>query len=149
MANLVISEKLAERLQRLAERQQRPIEAILEEMAIHFAPQAEPAPVAQVTVDPEVHGGVPCVGAGRWPIAYILEKLASGLTIERLIRDYPDLTLADVQLALAAAAWVMREPAIDWAELKLPEMIEFQREMQSWQGLSDDAFSVSDDLLRD
>ncbi len=36
MANLMISEKLAERLQRLATRQQRPIEAILEEMMAKY-----------------------------------------------------------------------------------------------------------------
>ncbi len=36
MANLIISEKLAERLQRLAAREQRPIEAILEEMMAQY-----------------------------------------------------------------------------------------------------------------
>lgn len=38
MANLQISEKLAERLQRFAEQEQRPVEAILESMIDYYAP---------------------------------------------------------------------------------------------------------------
>lgn len=37
-----------------------------------------------------------------------------------------------------AAAWVMRDPAIDWSALNLPEMPDFQEEMQAWQSLSDE-----------
>jgi uncharacterized protein (DUF433 family) len=118
-------------------------------MTIRFAPTMEPTSVAQVTVDPAVRGGVPCVGGGRRPIAHILDKLASGLTVERVIQDYPDLTLADIQLALEAATWVMRDPAIDWSELNLPGIIDFQHEMQAWQGLSDEAFGMVDNSLRD
>jgi uncharacterized protein (DUF433 family) len=118
-------------------------------MTIRFAPKMEPTPVARITVDPQVRGGVPCVSDGRWPIAHILEKLASGLTVERVMRDYPDLTLVDIQLALEAAAWVMRDPAINWSELNLPGMVDFQREMRAWQSLSDDTLGLIDDSSRD
>jgi uncharacterized protein (DUF433 family) len=109
----------------------------------------EPTPVVQITVDPEVRGGVPCVGSGRYPIAHILERLASGVTIERVMQDYPDLTLADIQLALDAASWVMRDPAIDWSKLNLPEMVDFQHEIRAWQSLSDDALGLIDNASGD
>ena len=118
-------------------------------MTFRFAPRMGQTPVARITVDPEVRGGVPCVSDSRWPIAHILEKLASGLTVERVIQNYPELTLVDIQLALEAAAWVMRDPAIDWSELNLPEMMDFQQEMREWQSLSDDASSLLDNSLRD
>jgi uncharacterized protein (DUF433 family) len=101
-------------------------------------PTVVASPSAQLTVGPTVRGGVPCVGSGNWPIAHILEKLASGQTIESLIQENLELTVADIQMALETAAWVMRDPAIDWTKLSLPGMVELQRELQAWQDLSDD-----------
>ena len=119
-------------------------------MTILFAPQMEPTPFATtITVDPLVRGGVPCVGGGRWPIAHILQNLASGISSDRLTRENPDLTLADIQLALDAAAWVMRDPAIDWPALNLSSMADFQHEMQAWQSLSDEALGHSDNMPGD
>lgn len=111
-------------------------------MTLQFAPQMKPTAATRITVDPKVRGGVPCVSGGRWPIAHILEKLAAGVTVERVMQNYPDLTLADIQLALEAAAWVMRDPEIDWSELNLPGMVDFQQEMRAWQSLSDDALDL-------
>ena len=105
--------------------------------------------VARITIDPEVRGGVPCVRGGQWPITHILEKLAAGIAPQSLVQEYPDLTLADIQLALDVAAWVMRDPAIDWSALNLPEMVDFQHEMQAWQSLSDDALGLIDNPSRD
>ena len=107
-------------------------------MTIQSVPKTEPASVVQVIVDPNVRGGVPCVGGGDWPVAHILEKLASSISVERLTQDYPDLTLADIQMALEVAAWVMRDPAIDWSALNHAKMVDFQHELQAWQSLSDD-----------
>jgi len=119
-------------------------------MTIRFAPQMEPAPfAATITVDPNVRGGVPCVGGGRWPIAHILQKLASGILPDQLAQENPDLTLADIQLALDVAAWVMRDPAIDWPALDLSGMAAFQHEMQAWQSLSDEALGLSENMPGD
>ena len=46
------------------------------------------------------------------------------------------MTLADIRLVLEAAAWIMRDPAIPWAQLNLPEMVDLQRELRAWQGLT-------------
>ncbi len=118
-------------------------------MTVRFAPKMQPASQARITTDPDVRGGVPCVSDGRWPIAHILERLASGQTVEGILLDNPELTLADVQLALEAAAWVMRDPAIDWAALDLPGIVDFQDEMRSWQSLGDDALNLDDDSSGD
>jgi uncharacterized protein (DUF433 family) len=113
-----------------------------------FALEIETTSVAQITVDPEVYGGIPCVSDGRMPIARILEKLASGVSIDLLLQNYPDLTLADIRLALEAAATLMRDPSLNWSEINLAEMVEFRRELQDWQSLGDNALNVIDDSLR-
>jgi len=113
-------------------------------MTIRVHPM-EPEPIATpITIDPNLHGGVPSIGRGQWPISHILQSLASGFLPEQLTQEYSGLTLADIQLALDAAAWVMREPSIDWLSLDLLEMTKFQREMQDWQSLSDDAIENSE-----
>jgi len=103
------------------------------------------SPRERITVDPDVRGGVPCVGVENWAISDLLEWLASGATPERLVSDLRGLTFADVQTALAASASVMRDPLIDWQALKLPQMLNFYQESRAWQGLSDDALSKLDD----
>jgi uncharacterized protein (DUF433 family) len=117
-------------------------------MTIHFGPNVQAGSLdAHVTVDTNSHGGVPCVAGGRWPIAHILRKLASGYSHERLIHENPELRLADIQLALNVAAWTMCDPAIDWTSLDLPAMVDFQYELQAWQGLSDEALRRCEDSL--
>lgn len=101
--------------------------------------QSNETPV--ISVDPEFRGGVPCVGAARLPISNILQKLSSGRTPNSLASESAGITIADVQLALEAAAWIMRDPSIDWQSINLPEMIELQRELQAWESLSDETLS--------
>lgn len=111
--------------------------------------ETEAAPADRISVDPDVRGGVPCIGDGHWPISHILERLASGASVDDLLQVYPDLTPADIRLALDAAAWVMRDPTIDWTELNLPAMVEFQDEMRAWESLSNDQPSLMDDSPED
>ncbi|MGK7295939.1 MAG: DUF433 domain-containing protein, partial [Candidatus Wenzhouxiangella sp. M2_3B_020] len=44
-----------------------------------------------ITVDPETRGGKPCVRGLRITVYDILEYLASGMTEEQLLEDFPDL----------------------------------------------------------
>ncbi len=105
----------------------------------------EPEPInTPITIDPDLHGGVPSVGDGAWPIAHILQGLASGFLPEQLTHRYPGLTIADIQMALDVAAWVMREPSINWSTLNLLDMIQLQKEMNDWQSLTDDALGNSE-----
>ncbi len=92
---------------------------------------------------------MPCVSHGRWPIAYVLAWLAASVPVEQMTQSYPELTLADIQMALEAAAWVLRDPAIDWSTLDLPGMVDVQHELTGWQNLSDEALSFDDGSLKD
>jgi uncharacterized protein (DUF433 family) len=110
-------------------------------MTIRFSLHASDTQRAgQVTVDPNVRGGLPCIGLNHEPIAFILDGLASGLTPQQ-VADHAALSLADVQLALKVAAWIMRDPALDWGALNLSEMVDFWEEMRSWQANSDELLS--------
>ncbi len=107
-------------------------------MTIQVSELVSSAPKIDVTVDPNVRGGVPTVGVSNEPISHILEKLSLGITVNMLLDETPQLTLSDIQLALKTASWVMRDPSINWAELNLNEMVGFQDELNFWQSLNGD-----------
>ena len=65
--------------------------------------------LGQVSVDPNVCGGKPCIRGTRIYIAIILDALAEGLTAEQVIDHCPSLKLGDIRAALAYAAELSRE----------------------------------------
>jgi uncharacterized protein (DUF433 family) len=109
-------------------------------MTIKVSQLGSLSPAAELVVAPNIRGGVPCVSNGHEPVSHILEKLALGMSPDMIVSENPQLTLYDIQLALRAASWVMRDPAIEWQSLNLSGMIDFRDEMQAWQSLSDEAF---------
>jgi uncharacterized protein (DUF433 family) len=62
----------------------------------------------RITIHPEVRGGRPCIQEMRFSVAELLELLASGMTEQEILEDYPYLETADVQASLAYAALVTR-----------------------------------------
>lgn len=57
-----------------------------------------------VTVEPGKRGGKPCVRGLRITVYEVLEYLTSGMTIDEILADFPDLTRDDLQACLAFAA---------------------------------------------
>ncbi len=57
-----------------------------------------------ISSDPEIMLGKMVIKGTRIPVELILEKLASGNTVEGLIQAYPRITTADVQACLFFAA---------------------------------------------
>jgi uncharacterized protein (DUF433 family) len=57
-----------------------------------------------ITVEPGKRSGQPCIRGMRITVADILGYLASGMTIEKIIEDFPKLTPNDIYAALAYAA---------------------------------------------
>jgi len=57
-----------------------------------------------ITVEQDKPGGQPCVRGLRITVYDVLSYLASGMTEEEIISDYPDLTAEDIHAALAYAA---------------------------------------------
>ena len=52
----------------------------------------------------DVHHGEPCIAGTRIPVALIVGSLADGMSASDVIREYPQLELADIYAALAYAA---------------------------------------------
>lgn len=57
-----------------------------------------------ITIDPEVCGGRPCIRGMRFTVYDMLDYLASGMTREEILADFPYLTTEDIQACLAFAA---------------------------------------------
>jgi len=61
--------------------------------------------LSRITHNPAVMGGKPCIRGLRITVSTIVGLLASGETRERILQAYPLLESADIDQALAYAAW--------------------------------------------
>lgn len=57
-----------------------------------------------LTIEPGKRGGKPCIRGLRITVYDVLEYLASGMTQEQILEDFPDLTAEDIRACLAFAA---------------------------------------------
>ena len=57
-----------------------------------------------ITVEPGKRSGKPCIRGSRITVGDILSYLASEMTIEEILEDFPKLTQSDIYAALAYAA---------------------------------------------
>jgi uncharacterized protein (DUF433 family) len=62
-----------------------------------------------ISVDPHVMHGAACIAGTRIPVSVVLDNLASGMTPDNLLTEYPSLTREGVAAALAYAAELTRE----------------------------------------
>jgi uncharacterized protein (DUF433 family) len=65
--------------------------------------------IDRITHDPAVMGGKPCIRGLRVTVGTLLGLLASGKSRERILHAYPYLESADLDAALAYAAWRLEE----------------------------------------
>jgi predicted nuclease of predicted toxin-antitoxin system/uncharacterized protein (DUF433 family) len=56
----------------------------------------------RITIDPEKRGGKPCIRGLRMTVYDVLEYLASGMSEEDILKDFPDLTREDIRACLEA-----------------------------------------------
>ncbi len=59
---------------------------------------------ARITRNPRILRGKPIVRGTRVPVYLIVDFVDNGVTPAQIVEDYPDLTLEDVEAALAFAA---------------------------------------------
>jgi uncharacterized protein (DUF433 family) len=59
---------------------------------------------ALITIEPGKRGGKPCVRGLRITVYDVLEYLASGMSEDEILSDFPDLTHEDIRACLAFAA---------------------------------------------
>jgi uncharacterized protein (DUF433 family) len=57
-----------------------------------------------ITINPEKRSGQPCIRNLRMTVQDVLEYLASGMSIDEILSDFPDLTEQDIRACLAFAA---------------------------------------------
>lgn len=57
-----------------------------------------------ITIEPDKRSGKPCIRGLRITVQDVLEYLASGMSEEEILEDFPDLTHEDIQACLAFAA---------------------------------------------
>ena len=57
-----------------------------------------------ITIDPDKRGGKPCIRDMRITVYDILEYLASDMTEEDILKDFPELNIKDIKACLAFAA---------------------------------------------
>jgi uncharacterized protein (DUF433 family) len=65
---------------------------------------------ARISHDPSVMGGKPCIRALRVTVGTVVGLLAAGESRARVLDAYPYLEPADLDAALAYAAWRLEEP---------------------------------------
>jgi len=57
-----------------------------------------------ISIEPGKRGGNPCIRGMRITVYDVLEYLASGMSDQEIMDDFPDLTLEDIRACLAFAA---------------------------------------------
>lgn len=67
----------------------------------------------RISVNPNICFGKPCVRGTRIWVSLILDFLASGETIEDILREYPHLEREDILAAIAYGAEMSRERIVE------------------------------------
>ncbi|HKI31613.1 MAG TPA: DUF433 domain-containing protein [Gemmataceae bacterium] len=57
-----------------------------------------------ITIEPDKRSGQPCIRGLRMTVQDVLEYLASGMSTDEILTDFPDLTAEDIRACLAFAA---------------------------------------------
>ena len=57
-----------------------------------------------ITIEPGKRSGKPCIRGLRITVSDVLDYLASGMSHEEILADFPDLTEEDIRASLAFAA---------------------------------------------
>jgi uncharacterized protein (DUF433 family) len=63
----------------------------------------------RISINQNVCFGKPCIKGTRIWVSLILDFLASGMSNEEVLKEYPDLTPLDIQACLAYGAEMSRE----------------------------------------
>ncbi|MBA3473136.1 MAG: DUF433 domain-containing protein [Rubrobacter sp.] len=69
--------------------------------------------LARISVNPEVCFGKPCIRGHRIWVSLVLDLLASGLGVEAVLEEYPQLTREDVLACIAYGAEMSRERFVE------------------------------------
>lgn len=65
--------------------------------------------LTRITINPDVMGGKPCIRGLRMTVGTVVGLVAAGYSTTEILELYPYLEPADIQQALAYAAWRVEE----------------------------------------
>jgi len=71
----------------------------------------------RITLDPDKCFGKPCIRGLRMPVASILSYLSSGMTVDEILKEWPELEREDIYQALGYASWAMEEKIVPLEEV--------------------------------
>jgi uncharacterized protein (DUF433 family) len=54
----------------------------------------------RITLDKDICHGKPCIRGMRWPVEVIIDLLGSGMSIDEIIEDHPELEKEDILASL-------------------------------------------------
>ncbi len=69
--------------------------------------------LARISIDSNVCFGRPCIKGHRIWVSLVLDLLASGLTAQDIVREYPGLEEVDVLACIAYGAEMSRERYVE------------------------------------
>jgi uncharacterized protein (DUF433 family) len=67
----------------------------------------------RISVDPNICFGKPCIRGTRIWVSLILDFLASGMSTDEILEEYPGLIKEDIQAAIAYGAEMSRERFVE------------------------------------
>jgi len=63
----------------------------------------------RITFDANIMGGQACIRGMRIPVSLVVNLIANEMTMDEIIKEYPDLEPEDIKEALQYASWLTRE----------------------------------------
>ncbi|SFT56199.1 Uncharacterized conserved protein, DUF433 family [Algoriphagus locisalis] len=57
----------------------------------------------RITIDAGICHGKPCVRGMRWPVEVVLDMLGTGMSVEEILDDHPELERQDILACLQYA----------------------------------------------
>lgn len=57
----------------------------------------------RIIIDPAICHGKPCIRGMRWPVEVIIDMLGSGMSIDEILEDHPELEREDILASLSYA----------------------------------------------
>jgi uncharacterized protein (DUF433 family) len=64
--------------------------------------------LSRISIDPSICFGKPCIKGHRVWVSLVLDYLASGMTVQELLKEYPQITEEDVLACIAYGAEMAR-----------------------------------------
>ncbi len=65
--------------------------------------------LSRISIDPNICSGQPCIRGHRIPVSLILDCLASDVTIEEVLEEYPSIEREDILACIAYGAEMSRD----------------------------------------